>query len=474
MKKITYILVIMFFATSCVVKPFEQKTPKQLELDSQYQAMCDTTQNIAQESWREIFTEPELQNLIDSALHSNFDYQSSLLRVEQSYAMLRSARAQMAPTLNLGANYQGSSLITDNTGKSTTYSDNLSASLNLGWELDLWGKLYAGKEAQIADFWASTEAAAATAQSLIAATAAAYYELLALREKEKVVQNAIDNRTEYVNTTKDLKESGKVNEVAVQQAVAQLSEAQATLPQIRTAQATTLSALALLCGKTTLELELNSDIHHGITTIEIQSGTPVQLLSFRPDVRAAEMNYRAKHYLEQVARAALYPSLSIGAGVSLTEITTLQSLIFNTVGGLTQPIFNGRQLRSQREIARAEAKIAEISFQQTLFEAVVEVNNAVIIIANNDEILEYQKVQLGALRNAYEYSGDLFLSGYANYLDVLVAQTNVFNAELSIVDTYLNYVTSRIELYRAVGGGSLSAHDIAQNVATKHDPLLKQ
>ncbi len=469
MKKIIYIALVALLS-SCVVKPFESKSAKELELDALYQTVCDTTQNVAQTPWQEVFTVQELQDIIDSVLLNNFDYQVAVLRVDQSYSMLRSARAQIAPTLNFSADYAGTKNLSES---GSAYSDNLSASLNLNWEIDLWGRLYASKEAQKANFWATEEAANAARQSLIAATAQAYFEIAALEAKERIIQEAIENRREYLQTTRDFKESGKVNEVAVQQAIAQLAEVQAALPNCQLAIVTAKNALALLAGKTTLEESINFDIHQEAVVLDIAGGTPVQLLSFRPDVRAAEMQYRSSHYLSMAARAALYPSLNIGIGASVTGITTSHSIIMNTLAGLVQPIFNGRALRSNLEQAKTEAKISEIEFQQSLFTAVMEVNNALHSVHNCDSIVKYQNVQLDALRKAYDYSGELFVNDYTSYLELLVAQTSVYDAELSVVDSYLNCIDARIELYRALGGGALQSNTIAEEIVRKKDPILK-
>lgn len=444
--------------SSCIVKPYKTPSAEQIKLDSLYRYATDTSHNVAQTPWRKIFNNQPLQNLIDTVLANNFDYQIALLRVEQGYSKLRAARASIAPSVNAEASY-GNGIAG-------------SAGIGFSWEIDLWGKLYAGKESAKADFWQTEQAAIATRQSLIAATASSYYQLLALAAKRRVVLETIENRTQYLATTRLLKEAGKVNEVAVQQAIAQLAEVKAALPQMEMSIGMTENAISLLAGRGTLAIKMEVDYNLSNEDITVATGYPAQLLAFRPDVRAAEQNYRSKHYLHMAARAALYPSLTLSADASIVNIFSAQSMVFNALAGLTAPIFNGRKLRANKEIAQAEAKIAEIQFRNSVFTAVREVNDAMITVRSNDARTKSQIVQLAALKNAYQYSEELFINGYATYLDVLVAQTGVYNAQMGLIDTYLNSLTSRIDLYRALGGGADDAVVLPSKICD-HDPIIK-
>lgn len=474
MKKILIALLTISLATSCVVKPFQPPTAQQLDLEQEYRYLTDTTANIAQTPWREVFTTPTLVALIDTVLASNFDYRTSILRVEQSYAMLRSSRAQIAPSFGVGTQYSANknlSIPGSNNG-STPLTQNANLGLGLSWEIDLWGKLYAGKESAKADFWQREEAATATRQALVSAVATAYYQLVAIDAKVAVINEAIINRSQYLETTQALKESAKVNEVAVQQAEAQLSDAKAALPNAQMAIAIAENAIALLAGRTHIEVKRTTDIRNLKKGLVLQTGTPAQLLAFRPDVRKAEMNYRAKHYLHMAARAALYPSLTLSAEAGVAGIISAHNIVLNGLAGLTAPIFQGRKLRAQKESAQVEAKIAEIDFRRAIFTAVIEVNDALISIESYDKMLSHQTVQLESLRKAYEFSGDLFMSGYANYIDLLIAQTSVFSIELNIIDSYLSTAIARIELFRALGGGSEGAIILPASII-KNDPVIK-
>lgn len=458
MKQILFSFIMIVVLGSCIVKPYKAQTVEQLRLDSLYRYATDTSNNVSQIAWRDFFVDVPLQRLIDTVLVSNFDYRIALLRVEQSYANVRSARAMIAPSVG-GALAFG----TTNVG---------GASLSASWEVDIWGKLYANKEAVRSSFWQSEQTAIAVRQSLIAAVANSYYELIAMQAKRKVILETIENRTQYLATTRLLKEAGKVNEIAVQQAISQLAEVEAALPQMEMAIGKVENLLAFLAGRDVISIEIPKEFDLSKADIQVSAGYPAQLLAFRPDVRAAEQNFRSKHYLHMVARAALYPSFTISAEAGLVNLFYAPSIIRSVLAGLTAPIFNGRRLRSAKEIADAEAKIADIEFHGALFTAVREVNDAMISVSSSDSRTKAQVVQLAALKKAYQYSQELFINGYATYLDVLVAQTGVYNAQMGLIDTFLASLTSRITLYRALGGGSDDAQVLPDKICD-HDALIK-
>ncbi|MCL1938379.1 MAG: TolC family protein, partial [Candidatus Azobacteroides sp.] len=188
-------------------------------------------------------------------------------------------------------------------------------------------------------------------------------------------------------------------------------------------------------------------------------GVPAQLLSNRPDVQAAEFALRAAHEEFNAARAAMYPQLTLTGSVGpdakgLSNWFNMPgSLLWNVVAGLTQPIFNGRTLKTQKEVARLEEDATFISFKQTLLNAGNEVSNALAAIRFVAQQSDYQKEQVDALKKAYEFSQELLVNGYATYLDVLSAQTSVLSSELSLYSTYNTIIQQKIILYRALGGG---------------------
>lgn len=443
------ILLFAFLLGGCVLKPYKAPTAHSLKMDSLYREAVDSSRNISQIPWRDFFENSTLCILIDSVLAKNLDLKVAVARIEQSYSQLRSSRAAIAPSFNAGVAY-GGNMGFGGGGISTDMA--LSANLGMSWEIDIWGKLASAKNSAKASFWQSQDAYQAVHCSLIAQSATLYYQLVALDARRTMILETIDNRTAYLATTISLKDAGKVNEVAVQQAKSQLEEVRVALSVVEQNISQTENAVSLLMGEYSGPVKRVADTTFVSRKLD-QVGYPAQLLAFRPDVRASEMNYRAKHELWNVARASLYPSLAISATGNMTDIISGHSLVLNLLGGLTQPIFNGRKLRAQKEIAQKEAEIAELEFRKTVLIAAAEVNNSLTSVIKTGEQTRTQMRQLEALEKAYEYSEELFVNGYATYLDVLVAQTGVFTVQMSLIDTYLANLTARIELYRALGGG---------------------
>lgn len=449
MSKIFLVLAAGLMLGGCVIKPYKAPSAASLHMDSLYREAVDTSRNISQIPWREFFENKSLVDLIDSVLTKNLDLKIAVRRIDQSYSQLRSSRAAIAPSFTANVGYGGDFVL--NSRGATHNPMQFNGSLGMSWEVDIWGKLLSAKRSSSAALWASEDTYQAVTSSLVAQTATAYYQLVALDLRREMIMETIDNRTAYLSTTMALKESGKVDEVAVQQAISQLEEVRAAMSEVELAISQAENAVSLLLGENSHKIIRVTDMAFAYRDMH-SAGYPAQLLAFRPDVRAAEMNYRSKHELWNVARASLYPTLSLSA-TGTTSLLDAHSVVLNVLSGLTQPIFNGRRLRAQKEIAEAEAAISELEFRKTVLTAAKEVNNALVSINKTGEQAEAQVRQLDALKKAYEYSEELFVNGYATYLDVLVAQTGVFTVQMSLIDTYLANLTSRIELYRALGGG---------------------
>ena len=448
----------VLFATGCVIKPY--KTPSDLPVGNDLYRIDSTrldSANIAAVPWDRFFTDSLLCDLIDSVLVRNIDLQVAMKNVEKSFQYLRQKRAEIAPSLSTstlpGAAASVGGLIRQSSKPSWTADISLGAT----WEIDIWGKLLSAKRSAKAQMMADADTYHAVMTTLIAETAKAYYSLVAFDIEREIIETTIQNRAEYLQKTRDMKKSAMVNEVAVQQALAQMADAMAALPEIELAIETTENQISLLLGGVPHKIERSKAIDlEGIEFGEAV-GYPVQLLANRPDVRAAEMSYRAAFEQYNVARASLYPSLALNAtgnwNSTMFSAVNAHFLALNVGAGLVQPIFNGRKLRTQKNVAKLTAEQAELQFKQSILTAGAEVSNALISTRKYREKALNQRIQLVAQRKAYDYSIELFDKGYATYLDVLVAQTGVYNTQISLINTLLSGINSRIDLYRALGGG---------------------
>lgn len=448
MKKILILLIAVVSMSSCVIKKY--KSPElTVVVDSLYRTLemaVDTSVNTGSISWREFFTDTVLRGHISTMLEQNLDFLSAKKNIDKAYSQLRVARAAFAPTVG-GVSANGGFDFNNN-------SWSASAQTGASWEIDIWGKILSGKRAAKASLIASEDGLQALQTQMIAEFANGYYQLITLDIERRIILETIDNRAQYLDTIKLMKTSGKVNEIAVQQAVAQLGEVKVALPQIELALIKTENALSLMLGKVGGNIDRVNIMDFTDSKIMCDIGVPAQLLNNRPDVRQAEQQYRSAFEMYNVSRAAMYPSLVISANALLAPLWQPHFATLNALGSLTQPLWNGRRLRSDKEIADYTQQQAKMSFQQTVLKAGMEVSNALASQIKTANMATEQKVQLRAYEKAYQYSFELFVNGYATYLDVLTAETGVYNTQMSLLNTYYDNIAARIELYRALGGGA--------------------
>lgn len=454
MKQIGLLCATAIFAVGCIaVKPYKSPDTASV-VDSLYRTLelgVDTSFNEADVSWRDFFTDTTLVNYIEECLSANFDLQISLRNIAKAEAQLKQGKAAYSPSLSASGGYGGR--LTFGQGEPTAFNHVDQWGANLSWELDLWGKITSAKRSAQASLWAEEEVHRGLQSTLVARIATLYYTLVAYDTEVEVINRTIVNRRAYLKTTRELKRSAKSNEVAVQQAIAQLAQAEAALSQMELAIIKTENAFRALLARPSGAVARDKVIDITDAKLVEGIGVPAHLLSNRPDVRAAENNYRAAHEMWNVSRAAMYPSLSISASGVATALFSGHFGTLDLLAGLTAPIWNGRKLRTQKELADLTAQQSRIRFYQTVLLAGQEVSDALATQLKTREMALAQVVQLRSSRLSYDYSMELFVNGYATYLDVLVAQTNVFNIELALVETYLQNLSARIELYRALGGG---------------------
>ncbi len=454
MKRNILSIIALLFLASCAVKYQQPEVQKDVLIRDANPA--DTTFDVAQLNWRDFYKDTILCAHIDSALAHNFDLKIALNRMEQAAAYFKKGKASLAPSFNadVNAGYLKSDL-------ASPHSPYFSLGLNFSWEIDIWGKLSSAKRSKYQTLLAQESSKNAVITSLVANIATSYYTLIALDTEKRFIEDAIKNREEYLATVKDLKASAQVNEIAVLQAESQLLSAKAYIPDINQAIYATENSLCMMMGiaPQPIRRETFEDIFDIQLTAIDEVGVPAKLLQNRPDVLAAE--YQLKSALESFnsAKAAMYPTLSLTGNVSSDAVQIAQwfampsSLIFGVLGGLTQPIFNARALRTQKEVAWQDFEIAGNTFKKAVLEAGTEVSNAIYSLKENKQKAQYLKQQSEALSKAYEYSIELLVNGYASYLDVLSAQEGMFNAQIMLIQGVQECVNNQIELYRALGGG---------------------
>ncbi|AWH86912.1 hypothetical protein HYN59_03775 [Flavobacterium album] len=422
------------------------------------------TVSMADVSWENMFTDPVLQQHIKRGLQNNFDIRIAMQNIAAAEASLKQGKAGYLPTLSLGAdwthqelskNSQFGRVISNSGGK--TDVDQYQLTGTFAWEADIWGKIRSNKRAFNAAYLQTIAANQAVKTQVITNIASLYYQLLSLDAQLKVAQSTLTNRNESIETIISLKDAGNVTEVGVKQTEAQKYATELIIEDLKNNIVLLENALSIQLGepahkieRTTLEAQqLNTDIKLGLSS---------QLLRNRPDVVAAEFGFVNAFELTNVARSNFYPQLRItGTGglqsIELKEWFSANSLFANIVTGLVQPVFNGRQIRTRYEIAKAQQEQAYVRFEQALVTSSKEVSDALANYDNETRKITIREKQVDALSTAADYSDELLTYGLANYLEVLTAKDNALNSQLQLIDNRYRQYLAIVNLYKALGGG---------------------
>ncbi len=459
-KALFWLPVIMVFLQACfVAKNYERPDGIVKEDLFRTDAQVQDTNSLGEVSWKEIFTDPLLAGYIEKGLQNNLDIRIALQQILASEAYLKQGKAGYFPTLSARAQWSHQELA-ENSQFGSFFNgalDQYELSGSLSWEADIWGRIRSQKRAFEASYLQSLEAHKAVKTRLVANIASAYYQLLALDEQLRITNKTVQNRQNSLETTKALKDAGNITEVGVKQTEAQLYTAQVLLIDIQNQIRLQENALSILLGEVPGSIERGNLDNQAMDSI-FSVGVPAQLLSNRPDVRAAEYDLRNTFELTNVARANFYPSLTLSAtggyqSLQLENWITPQSIFFNVISSLTQPIFNQRKIRTQHEVAQANQQQALLGFEQALLTAGREVSDALSNYEATQSKIEIKTKEYRAYSQATEYSEELLDNGLANYLEVLTARENSLNTQLSLIQLQYQELNTMVRLYAALGGG---------------------
>jgi len=409
----------------------------------------DTT-TLASISWREMFTDRELQSLIEIGLERNTDLNVARLRVEAAEAALMTAKLSYLPSLGINAEggisrYDGATAKTYNVGASAS------------WELDIFGKLTAAKRGAVAALQGSRDYQQAVQTQLVATIADSYYTLAHLDAQIAINNRTLENWRATVRTLEALKKVGKANEAGVLQAKANVMKLESSQLAICKSIAETENALSAILAMPSHAIE-RSDLTKASFPDTISVGVPMQLLSNRPDVRQAEMEVAQAFYATHVARTAFYPNITLSGTLGWTNngggaITNPGQWLLKAIGSLTQPLFNRGANIANLKIAQTKQEEAKLLFQQSLLNAGKEVNDALTAWQTAKSQYEINTRQVETLREAVRKTELLMSHSDTTYLEILTAQQSLLEAEQLQLQTSFERIQSIIKLYHALGGG---------------------
>ena len=414
-------------------------------------AAADTSGNFGNLDWREVFTDPQLQALIEQGLQSNTDLQSARLRVEEAEATLMSARLAYLPSFALAP--QGTVSSFDGGKATQTYSIPVTAS----WELDIFGRIRNAKRQAKALLEQSHDYRQAVQTQLISGIANTYYTLLMLDEQLAISIQTEKSWKETVESTRALMDAGLANDAAVSQMEATYYSISTSILDLREQINQVENSLSLLLAETPNDIERGKLSGQSLPE-HLAVGIPVQMLAGRPDVRSAEHALESAFYVTNQARSAFYPSIVLSGSAGWTNsagsmIVNPGKFLASAIGSLTQPLFNRSANIAQLKIAKAQQEEARLAFQQSLLNAGSEVNDALMKYQTAKEKSDLYEKQLIALEKASESTSLLMTYGNTTYLEVLTARQSLLSARLTQVANRFAEIQGMISLYQALGGG---------------------
>ena len=409
------------------------------------------TLNFGNLSWREVFTDPKLQSLIEKGLTNNTDLRIARLRIKEAEATLLSSKLAYLPGISLAP--QGTVSSFDKQAVTRSYQLPVTAS----WEIDIFGGLLNAKRKAKAALEQSEAYRQAVQTQLIASIANSYYTLLMLDKQLAISEVTAENWRESVKTMREMKEAGMTNEAAVTQSEANYRSVEADIPDLKRQIRETENALSVVLGDNPQHIDRNKLENIPLPT-RFSSGVPLQLLSNRSDVKQAEMSLAMAYYGTNATRSAFYPGITINGTAGWTNnvgesILNPGKFLLSAIGSLVQPLFNKGKNIANLKIAKAQQEEALLSFKQSLLNAGAEVSDALYMFQSAGEKGVQREIQVSSLEKSVDSTTELFLLGTSTYLEVLTAQQSLFSAQLLQVSDRFEQLQAVINLYHALGGG---------------------
>ncbi|MBQ8629211.1 MAG: efflux transporter outer membrane subunit [Prevotella sp.] len=401
--------------------------------------------------WREVFTDPQLQSLIETALANNVDMLNAALNVKMVEAQLKVAKLAFVPSFSFSP--QGTISSWDGNKATQTYS----LPVNASWSIDLFGNLLAVKRSTQKALLATKDYQLVVKTNIIAGVANMYYTLLMLDKQQEIVNNMAGLTKDTWEMMKLQKELGRVKETGVQSAEANYYSVQAQAADIKRQIREVENSLSLLLGQPAQTIARGKLADQSLPS-EFSTGIALQMLNNRPDVHYAEMNLAQCFHNIQAARAKFYPNITIGGSGAYTNsgggsIVNPGKILLSAMGSLVQPIFQNGLITANLKVAKYQYEQAYNTWQNAILSAGSEVSNALVKYNSSDEKSKLEAKQIESLTKNVGYTKDLFRMGSSTYLEVITAQQSLLNAELAKVVDDFNKMQAVVNLYYALGGG---------------------
>ncbi len=431
----------------------------------------DTT-NVSSTPWRTYFKDPNLVNLIDTALKNNQELQITLQEIEIAKNDIRVRKGALLPTVGVGAGAgiekvgrytsqgAGDASTEIMPGKETPDPlGDFKIAAYANWEVDIWKKLRNSKKAAVSRYLATVEGKNFVITNLIAEVADSYYELLALDNQLDIVRQNIALQSNALEIVKIQKEAARSTELAVQKFQAEVLASKSMEFDILQNIKETENKINFLLGQYPKEIKRDKSNFMNWMPSVIHAGIPTQMLANRPDIKQAELELEAAKLDVKVARAEFYPSLDISAGVGFNAFrpsslfTLPESLLYSLAGDLAMPVINRNAIKAEYSSANARQLQALYNYERTILNAYLEVSSQLSKINNLEKSYDLKSQQVVALNRSVDVAGDLFKSARVDYFEVLMTQRDALENKLELIETKKAQLNATVHVYRDLGGG---------------------
>jgi len=463
---------MLLLVTACSLPPSLIRRTENNATPVIYKNNPQDSSNTAQLKWKEFFTDPNLTALIDTALRNNQEFNIILQDINIAQNEVRSRKGQYLPFVNIeGAagfekvgRYTRSGAVesTDEIRPGQVFPEALPdymVAAVASWELDIWKKLRNAKKSAVYSYLASVEGKNFMITNLIAEIATSYYELMALDNQLEILKKNIEIYQNSLEIVKLEKQSAKVTELAVRRFEAEVLKNQSRLFYIQQRIIETENRINFLVGRFPQTVSRNSQAFSNLLPDTIHAGIPSQLLANRPDIRQAEQQLAAAKLDVKSARAYFYPSLNIAAGIGYQAfnpsflVTTPESMIYSLGGQLVAPLVNRNAIKAYYYSATSRQIQNVYNYERTILNAYIEVANQLANINNLQKSYDSKAKQVAALTESIDISVRLFKSARADYMEVLLTQRDALEARFELVETKMQQMNARVNIYQALGGG---------------------
>ncbi len=474
--KAIILIAILIMLNGCLVGPdFEQPAFDDLPDEFRFSDEYDNKEvNLV---WWELFNDPVLVSLVNTALAENKDLLIAISRIEEARSFLVFTEADIYPRFDLegGANrgnFNGGIISSD--PDEPINSAFISPVVN--WEIDFWGKFRRANESARAQLLATKYAKTTIQISLISEVVGAYFMLLDFKERLRVSEQTLESRDESLEIMQKRFDKGVIPEIDLNQAQVQREIAAAAVPANKRLIANTENAISILLGRFPQEVKTDLDLYNQTIPPNVPTGLPSSLLERRPDILQALYLIQAQNALIGVAVAERFPALSlsgaVGAATNDAAQMTIDGFVWSVGAGLAGPIFNFGQDKSRVEIEKDRTEQALYSYQNVVLNAFREVSDALVDITTYREQIGALKSQVKAAENANRLSKMRYDQGFSSYLEVLDSERAQFSAQLDLSQATQEYYNSYVRLYKALGGGWTSPEEMAgsENAQSRETP----